>query len=66
VPSVNDCSRTAPPPAPSGVAGMRRNHRLASIGIGGWFASESGGFCEVARHGPPRRPMRDLIEAVLN
>ena len=33
VPSVNDCSRTAPPPAPSGVAGMRRNQWLASVGI---------------------------------
>ena len=35
VPSVNDCSRTALPPAPSGVAGMPRNHRLASVGITG-------------------------------
>ena len=41
VPSVNDCSRTAPPPAPSGVAGMRRNHWLASVGITGWNGSES-------------------------
>ena len=41
VPSVNDCSRTAPPPAPSGVAGLHRNHRLASLGITGWNASES-------------------------
>jgi len=40
VPSVNDCSRTAPPRAPSGVAGMRRNQWLASVGITGWFASE--------------------------
>jgi transposase len=41
VPSVNDCSRTAPPPAPSGVAGIRRNHWLASVGITGWNESES-------------------------
>ena len=40
VSSVNDCSRTALPPAPSGVAGMPRNHPLASVGITGWFASE--------------------------
>jgi hypothetical protein len=41
MPSVDDCSRTAPPPAPSGVAGMRRNQWLASVGITGWNASES-------------------------
>jgi len=41
VPSVNDCSRTAPPPAPSRVAGKRRNQWLASVGITGWNASES-------------------------
>lgn len=41
MPSVNDCSRTALTPAPSGVAGMRRNHWLASVGITGWNASES-------------------------
>jgi len=41
VPSVNDCSRTAPPPDPSGVAGMRRNQWLASVGITGWNGSES-------------------------
>ena len=33
VPSVNDYSRTAPLPAPSGVAGMRRNHWLVCVGI---------------------------------
>ena len=41
VPSVDDCSRTAPPPVPSGVAGMHRNQWLASVGITGWNASES-------------------------
>jgi len=33
VPSVDDCSRTAPPPAPSGVAGMHRSRRLVCVGI---------------------------------
>ncbi len=40
VPWVEDCSRTAPP-APSGVAGIDRNHRLACVGITGWNGSES-------------------------
>jgi len=48
VPSVDGCSRTAPPPAPlrggwnasESVAGFRRNHRLEWIGIIGCFASE--------------------------
>ena len=48
VPSVDDCSRTAPLPAPlrggwngsESVAGVRRNHRLEWIGIAGCFASE--------------------------
>ena len=41
MPSVDDCSRTAPPPAPSGggwnasgsLAGFRRTHRLVCVGI---------------------------------
>ena len=41
VPSVDDCSRTAPPPAPSGVAGMDRNQWLACVGITGWNGSVS-------------------------
>ena len=32
MPSVDDCSRTAPPPAPSGWLGC--------MGIAGWFASD--------------------------
>ncbi len=52
VPSVDDCSRTAPPPDPlrggwnasESVAGFRRNHRLEWIGIAGWFASEYAGI----------------------
>ncbi len=48
VPSVEDCSRTAPPPGPvrggwnasESVAGFGRNHRLEWIGIAGCFASE--------------------------
>jgi hypothetical protein len=38
VPSVDDCSRAAPPY--SAVAGLPRNGWLASAGITGWFASE--------------------------
>ena len=41
VPSVNDCSRTVPPPDPLRVAGMHRNQWLASVGITGWNGSES-------------------------
>ena len=40
VPSVDDCSRTAPPP-PSRVAGIDRNQWLAWPGITGWNGSES-------------------------
>ena len=48
MPSVNDCSRTVPPPAPlkgswnasESLAGFRRNHRLECVGIAGWFTSE--------------------------
>src|SRR3954467_4332398 len=40
LPSVDDCSRSAPPTPYSGVAGMPRNGWLASVGITGWFASE--------------------------
>ena len=41
VPSVDDCSRTAPSPAPSGLAGTHRNQGPASIEITGWSASDS-------------------------
>jgi hypothetical protein len=47
VPSVDDCSRTALPPLLRGgwnasewMAGFRRNHRLASVGMPGWFPSD--------------------------
>jgi hypothetical protein len=52
VPSVDDCSRTAPPPllrggwnASESVAGFRRNHRLVCVGMTGWNPSEyAGGY----------------------
>src|SRR4051794_38385834 len=40
LPSVDDCSRSAPPTPYSGVAGMPRNGWLASVGITGWDQSE--------------------------
>ena len=48
VPSVDDCSRTAPSPAPlragwnasESGAGFDRNHRLVCVGLAGWHPSE--------------------------